>query len=75
MTRFIILRIFQAIITLIVVSMVVVALARASGDPVMLMAPAQATLEDIEVMKQYLGLDKSIPEQYWLFLKNLRIVD
>lgn len=51
--------------------MVVFALARASGDPVMLMAPAQATLEDIEVLRQYLGLDKSLPEQYWVFLKNV----
>jgi ABC-type dipeptide/oligopeptide/nickel transport system permease component len=71
MARFIILRIFQALITLIVISMVVFALARASGDPVMLMAPAQASLADIEELRQYLGLDKSLPEQYWVFLKNV----
>jgi len=51
--------------------MIVFALARTSGDPVMLMAPAQASLEDIEDVKRYLGLDKSIPEQYWLFLQNV----
>jgi peptide/nickel transport system permease protein len=71
MARFVIIRIFQAIITLIVISMVVFALARASGDPVMLMAPAMATLEDMEVIRQHLGLDKPIYEQYWVFLKNL----
>jgi len=71
MARFISLRIIQAIITLIFISIVVFALARASGDPVMLMAPPMATLEDIEEMKHHLGLDKSIPEQYWIFLKNL----
>jgi peptide/nickel transport system permease protein len=71
MTRFIIIRIFQALLTLIVISMVVFALARASGDPVMLMAPAQASLEDIEALRQYLGLDKSLPEQYWVFLTNV----
>ena len=71
MARFISIRIIQTIITLIVISMVVFALARASGDPVMLMAPPMATLEDIEEMKHHLGLDKSIPEQYWIFLKNL----
>jgi peptide/nickel transport system permease protein len=71
MARFIIIRIFQTLITLIVVSMVIFALARASGDPVMLMAPAQASMEDIAVLRQYLGLDKSIPEQYWIFLKNI----
>jgi ABC-type dipeptide/oligopeptide/nickel transport system permease component len=71
MARFILIRIIQAIITLIVISMVVFALARASGDPLMLLAPPMATLEDIEVMRHHLGLDKSIPEQYWIFLKNL----
>jgi ABC-type dipeptide/oligopeptide/nickel transport system permease component len=71
MVRFIALRIIQTIITLIVISIVVFALARASGDPVMLIAPPMATLEDMEVIRQHLGLDKSMPEQYWVFLKNL----
>ena len=71
MTRFIIIRLFQALITLIVISIVVFALARASGDPVMLMASPQASLADIAAMREYLGLDKSIPEQYWIFLKNV----
>jgi len=71
MVRFIIMRIIQTIITLIVISIVVFALARASGDPVMLIAPPMATLEDMEVIRQHLGLDKSMPEQYWVFLKNL----
>jgi peptide/nickel transport system permease protein len=71
MARFILIRIIQAIITLFVISIVVFSLARASGDPVMLMAPAMATMEDIEVIRKDLGLDKSLPEQYWVFLKNL----
>jgi peptide/nickel transport system permease protein len=71
MGRFILIRLIQAVATLIVISMVVFALARASGDPVMLMAPPMATLEDIEVIKTHLGLDKPIYEQYWIFLKNL----
>jgi peptide/nickel transport system permease protein len=71
MARFILMRLFQAIITLIVISMVVFALARASGDPVMLMAPPMATLEDLEAVRHHLGLDKSLPEQYWIFLKNV----
>ena len=71
MVRFIIIRLFQALITLIVISMVVFALARASGDPVYLMAPPMATLEDLEEIRQFLGLDKSLPEQYWTFLVNM----
>ena len=71
MARFIIIRLIQALITLVVISIVVFALARASGDPLMLLAPPMATLEDIEVMRHHLGLDKSMPEQYWIFLRNL----
>jgi peptide/nickel transport system permease protein len=71
MARFIIIRLIQAVLTLIIISMVVFALARASGDPVMLMAPPMATLDDIEAIKHHLGLDKSLPEQYWIFLKDL----
>ena len=71
MARFIVIRLMQAAVTLIVISMVVFALARASGDPVMLMAPPMATLEDMENIRKDLGLDKSLPEQYWVFLENL----
>lgn len=75
MTRFILIRLIQAFITLIVISIIVFTLSRASGDPVMLMAPAQHTIEDIEAMRRYLGLDKSLPEQYWVFVKNLAKAD
>jgi ABC-type dipeptide/oligopeptide/nickel transport system permease component len=64
-------RLLQTLITLIVISIVVFALVRASGDPVMLMAPPMATLEDLAAIRHHLGLDKSLPEQYWIFLKNL----
>ena len=71
MTRFIVIRLLQAFVTLIVISMIIFALARASGDPVMLMAPPMATLADIERVQKHLGLDKPIYEQYWIFLKNV----
>ncbi len=71
MARFILIRIFQAFLTLIVISMVIFALARASGDPVMLMAPPMATLDDLQAIREHLGLDKSLPEQYWVFVKNV----
>jgi peptide/nickel transport system permease protein len=37
----------------------------------MLMAPPMATLDDIQVIREHLGLDKSLPEQYWVFIKNV----
>ena len=36
----------------------------------MLMAPPMATLDDLQAIREYLGLNKSLPEQYWTFLKN-----
>jgi len=37
----------------------------------MLMRTATSTEEEITNIKQQLGLDKSPPEQYWIFVKNL----
>jgi ABC-type dipeptide/oligopeptide/nickel transport system permease component len=71
MARFVIIRILQALVALLGISMVVFALARASGDPVLLMSPPEASLEDMALIRQDLGLDKPIPEQYWIFLTKL----
>jgi ABC-type dipeptide/oligopeptide/nickel transport system permease component len=71
MGRFILLRLFQTIIALVGISLLVFVLVRASGDPTMLMRTATSTEEEITNIKQQLGLDKSPPEQYWIFVKNL----
>jgi peptide/nickel transport system permease protein len=46
-------------------------LVRASGDPTMLMRTATSTEEEVANIKQQLGLDKSPPEQYWIFMKSI----
>ena len=51
-----------------VVSAVVFALVRLSGDPIQIMMPAEATKADIELMRATLGLDRPWPVQYWSFL-------
>ena len=43
-------------------------LARATGDPIELLLPAEATVQDREFLIQKLGLDKPLPEQYYLFM-------
>ncbi len=63
MQRYIIGRIIQAIVSMIVVSMVVFALVRLSGDPIQIMAPPEATEADIAAMRAYLGLDRPWPVQ------------
>ncbi len=70
MSRFLVVRFLESIVTLLVISMVVFVLARATGDPVVLLVSDKATPEDIALMKQQLGLDQPIPVQYWVFLTN-----
>jgi peptide/nickel transport system permease protein len=55
------------VVSLIVVSMVVFALVRLSGDPIAIMAAPEASEADIKAMRAYLGLDRSWPVQYWRF--------
>ena len=71
MQRFLLTRVVQSLVTLVVISMVVFVLARASGDPVMLMLSSDATPQDIAVLRQSLGLDRPLPQQYWVFVKNV----
>jgi ABC-type dipeptide/oligopeptide/nickel transport system permease component len=71
MGRFILLRLLQTIIAIIGISLIVFVLARASGDPTLLLISGQATAEDIVQLRQELGLDRSVPEQYWIFVKSL----
>lgn len=71
MLGFLISRVFQAIIALIVLSMIVFAMSRVSGSPVFLLVSLDATQEDFDRVEKSLGLDKSWPEQYWIFVKNI----
>jgi len=68
--RFVAGRLFQALLTMLLLSVIVFGLARLSGDPVSLMAPMDASQEDIERIKASYGLDKSLPVQYWHFIAN-----
>jgi ABC-type dipeptide/oligopeptide/nickel transport system permease component len=71
MGRFILVRLLQTILALIGISLLIFILVRASGDPTMLMRTSTTTEKEIANIKQVLGLDKSQPEQYWIFVKNL----
>jgi peptide/nickel transport system permease protein len=71
MTRFIILRLVQTVVALFGISILIFVLARASGDPTMLMRTPLSTEEDIARIKTSLGLDKPWPEQYWIFIRDL----
>ena len=70
MGRYILKRVLQAVLCLIAVSFIVFMLARLSGDPALLMAPLDSTLEDIEALRVRLGLDQPLYVQYWRFLSG-----
>ena len=70
MQRYIAIRLVQAVFVLLAVSVIVFGLARASGNPVVLMLPIDAGPEDYERLTKFWGLDKPLHVQYWKFLTN-----
>lgn len=68
MARYLATRVLQGLVTLLAVSVVVFVLSRLSGDPLSLILDPMATREDMAREMARLGLDRSYPEQYMLFL-------
>ncbi|GIX45933.1 MAG: glutathione ABC transporter permease [Candidatus Tectimicrobiota bacterium] len=70
MYRYVARRCLQALLALLVLSAVVFGLVRLTGDPTLLMLPEDASAEDIARLRRALGLDRPLPVQYWIFLRN-----
>jgi peptide/nickel transport system permease protein len=68
--RYLLQRVAQGILTLLVISLIVFLLARLSGDPLHIMLPEEATAEDYARAARHWGLDRPLPEQYLAFLGN-----
>jgi peptide/nickel transport system permease protein len=71
MQRYILKRLVQAVVCLIAVTSIVFALTHLSGDPAVLMAPPDATQEDIQEMREIMGLAEPIYVQYWRFISDI----
>jgi ABC-type dipeptide/oligopeptide/nickel transport system permease component len=71
MKRYLLKRFFQAIVSLLAVTVIVFFLTHLSGDPAVLMAPPDATQADIQQMRVALGLTEPLPVQYGLFLSGI----
>jgi len=71
MRHYIIVRAFQAIVTLGALSVVVFGSVRLTGDPAAYLLGPESTNETYEQLKKNLGLDKPLPVQYWNFLTNI----
>ena len=63
-------RLFRALIALWLVSTVVFVVMRLSGDPVPLLLPPDAPRSELERVRRDLGLDRPLPVQYAVFLRN-----
>lgn len=70
MTVFIIRRLLQASIVVMLMSMIVFFGVNVIGDPVYMLVSPDADQDDIAAAIARLGLDRPIWEQYWIFLKG-----
>ncbi len=70
MTVFIIRRLMQSGVVVLVMSVLVFFGVNVIGDPVDMLINPEADQEDIEATIRALGLDRPIHEQYWYFLVN-----
>ncbi|MCG8548029.1 MAG: ABC transporter permease [Alphaproteobacteria bacterium] len=68
MTKYLIPRLLQAVVTLVLMSMLVFSLARLTGNPLDLMLSPYATPEQQAAMAREMGFDQPLAKQYWNFL-------
>jgi len=64
-------RLCQGVLALLLISVVIFALSRATGDPSDVLLPLTADEELIQQYRQSLGLDRPIYVQYGIFARNL----
>src|SRR5687768_8344425 len=72
---FIVRRVIQSLIVVLVMSLVVFVGVHVVGDPVHILISDDMTQEEIERFIQKLGLDRPVYEQYWHFLANAARAD
>src|SRR4051812_25903996 len=71
MGRFLLKRLAHSVVVLLGVTTIVFLMIFLAGDPVMLMVPANATTEDIALLRNQLGFDDPLPVQYGRFVVSL----
>lgn len=72
MLRFLVKRILEIIPILFIVSILIFLFVHMiPGDPARLVAGEDATIEDVELVREELGLDKPLHEQYFTYMANL----
>src|SRR5438093_1213119 len=75
MWRYMIGRVLQTVLSMLVVVSIVFVLTRLSGNPVHLLLDINATERDQEILMRHLGLDQPLPVQYGIYVKNIFLGD
>ncbi len=75
MGRFLVARLFQAMLATVGVLTIVFIVMRLSGDPTLLLVPEGASREAIDALRRQLGFDRPILEQYINYLADLARLD
>lgn len=75
MQRYILVRLLQAIITLLILSLAVFLSVQLTGDPALYLLGPESTDADYEQLKKNMGLDKPLVVQYGLFLSKVVRLD
>jgi peptide/nickel transport system permease protein len=70
-SRYLIGRVLQTVLSMLVVVSIVFVLTRLSGNPVHLLLDVNASERDQEILTRHLGLDRPLPVQYALYVTNL----
>jgi peptide/nickel transport system permease protein len=71
MVGYVVGRLLQALLSMLVVISIVFVLTRLSGNPVHLLLDVNATQRDFDLLTRHLGLDKPLIVQYGLYVKNI----
>ena len=75
MWRYLLGRVLQTLLSMLVVISIVFVLTRLSGNPVHLLLDVNASERDQQILMHHLGLDRPLPVQYAIYVKNIFLGD
>ena len=75
MWRYLVGRVFQTLLSMLVVVSIVFVLTRLSGNPIYLLLDVNATERDQQILTHHLGLDRPVLVQYAIYVRNIALGD
>jgi peptide/nickel transport system permease protein len=69
--RVVVERVAHAVLSMLLLTLFIFVVVRLTGDPTFALLPEDATAEQREAMREQLGLDKPVFEQYLIFVGNI----